>query len=324
MLDHLVLHNFSSGYHPEISSEHTPFIMATCQRTLVLEYRSNNTNNHENLHNFSIFNSQISSQTKYESKTGKQAYSYLLEIICGLKSKMVGENEIVGQFKTAYQNYAQLEDRNSRLLAIIEKLFKDAKEIRSNYLLGLSQKTYSSIARKHIVSKHKAKSVLILGSGQLAEDLINQFKKKVEVFICARNEQKVQQLVAEHENITVIPWGNLDYLKRFPFIANSIGFNGVLLNDDFFKEWSQQHDCKLFVDLGSPSSIKTELSYSNGVMKLADVFQEGAIHENHKKQQIAKAKLAMDGIVSKRHQIFINKKFNHPENKANHANQAYV
>src|SRR5690606_16003183 len=116
----------------------------------------------------------------------------LLEIICGLKSKLLGENEIVGQFKASYHNYASTKNKSTELLRIIEKLFKDAKEIRTDYLLGLCQKTYSSIARKHIVSINKADHVLILGSGQLAEDLINQFKKKVTVFISARNTQKVE------------------------------------------------------------------------------------------------------------------------------------
>lgn len=304
MLDNLVLHNFPSGFLPEIETGHYPFIMATCQRTLILTHGCNSIK-------------KVDRPVNFECKTGKEAYTYLLEIICGLKSKLVGENEIVGQFKTAYQDYTKIPEKNSTLLIIIEKLFKDAKEIRTNYLLGLSQKTYSSIARKHIVSKHKANSVLILGSGQLAEDLINQFKKKVDVFITARDDQKVQQLAQEH-NLAVVPWGDVDHLHRFPFIANSIGFHGTLLDHDFFYKWSQKHANKLFVDLGSPSAIQTELNYSQGVMKLDDVFQEGAVHETHKKLQIEKAKIAMDGIVNKRHQIFINKKLKHPNNKANH------
>lgn len=316
MLDNLVLHNFPSGFLPEIDPGSGLFVMATCQRTLVLGYGREALANIQNASNINSINS-INSKISIEFKSGKMAYSYLLEIICGLKSKLVGENEIVGQFKSAYQLYSKSPDRNAKLLAIIEKLFKDAKDIRTNYLLGLSQKTYSSIARKHIVSRHKASSVLILGSGQLAEDLINQFKKKVDVFISARNEHKVQKLAGEH-SLSIIPWGVTDALHHFPYIANSIGFNGTLLGHDFFETWSKKHDKKLFVDLGSPSAIQTHFDYTQGVMKLDDVFKEGAVHETHKKQQIEKAKQAMDGIVKKRHQIFINKKLNHPNNKADH------
>lgn len=305
MLDNLVLHNFPSGHTPVISSDSAFFMLSTCQRTLILSFE------HINL-------TQEQQQSIIESKVGKEAYGYLLEIICGLKSKLLGENEIVGQFKTAYKQYMSIENKDSRLIAIIEKLFKDAKEIRSSYLTGLGQKTYSCIARKQIVSKHKACSVLIIGSGQLAEDLINQFKKKIDVFICARNSSAVRKLVKEH-NIQSLPWEDFNKIKEFPFIANSIGFNGVLFNQDFFNEWAMKHNNKLFVDLGSPSSISTTLSYHQGVMKLEDVFKEGAIHENHKKQQVEMARKALDGIVEKRHRVFIQKIINHPNNRAEHA-----
>jgi glutamyl-tRNA reductase len=245
----------------------------------------------------------LAEQVGHQKLEGLEAYSFLLEIICGLQSKLQAENEIVGQFKMAYKDYVVSPYKCSQVLQIVEKLFKDAKEIRTNYLLGLTQKTYSSIARKHIVNKFKSNSVLILGSGQLAEDLINQFKKKVTVFISGRNTEKVSQLARLH-NIEIMPWGYHENLLKFPFIANSIGFNGVLFNQDFFNDWSLRHGSKLFVDLGSPSAVQTDFSYDDGVMKLEDVFKEGAIHESSKLDQIEKAKTAMKTIALKRQRVF--------------------
>lgn len=304
MLDNLVLHNFPSGHNPVLLNGST-FKLSTCQRTLILSFGE--------VH-FELSNSL----TLTESKRGKEAYVFLLEIICGLKSKLLGENEIVGQFKTAYKEYMLSDSKDKKLIAIIEKLFKDAKEIRSNYLTGLGQKTYSCIARKQIISKYKAKKVLILGSGQLAEDLINQFKKKADVYICARNTKAVQNLIKEHK-IQYVPWGDIKKIMEFSFITNSIGFKGILFDEDFFHQWTMKHEQRLFVDLGSPSAINTPLNYEQGVMKLEDVFKEGAIHESHKKQQVEKARKALDGIVEKRHRVFIQKIINHPNNKAEHA-----
>lgn len=294
MLEQLVLNNFESGFTPSLEASESAFVMSTCQRTLVLNY------NHNPFQNLNL-------DTQNANLTGNDAYTYLLEIICGLKSKLVGENEIVGQFKTAYQDYVKKEKKCSNLLVIIEKLFKDAKEIRTNYLIGLSQKTYSSIARKHIVNKFQAETVLIIGSGQLAEDLINQFKKKTKVYISARNTEKVKELAKLHK-VEIVPWGYHESLLRFPFIANSIGFNGVLFNEDFFSDWAKRHDRKLFVDLGSPSAVQTYFNYSEGVMKLDDVFKEGAIHETQKINQVELARKAMVGIVENRSQVFKKKK----------------
>jgi glutamyl-tRNA reductase len=145
MLKQLVLNNFPSGYNPEINEANAPFILKTCQRTVVLSYGNPPRNIPEIC----------------EVQNGKLAYQFLLETICGLKSKLIAENEIVGQFKNAYKNFVDNDSKQSELIPILEKLFKDAKEIRSKYLLGISQKTYASIARKHLV-RSGAPNILIV------------------------------------------------------------------------------------------------------------------------------------------------------------------
>ncbi len=287
MLDELQLVNLPSGEAFSRESSQSDFLLKTCQRTLVLSMDN------------------LESDTDAPIVKGKDAYNMLLQIICGLQSKLVGENEIVNQFKQAYKEYTQDPNKCTKLLLILEKLFKDAKEIRSRYLLGLSQKTYSSLTRKHILGKHKAETVLILGSGQLAEDLINQFKKKCHVFISARNSQKVAALAKTH-NIDIIEWKNYDSYKKFAFIANTIGTDKeILFNESFFSEWKGLHFNKTFVDLGSPSCISTPLSANDDVLRLKEIFSEGAIHEEHKLKQIEKAKIALNDIVSLRHKVLL-------------------
>jgi glutamyl-tRNA reductase len=283
MLKQLLLNNFSSGINPNLCEDSQSFVLKTCQRTLVVSVGT------------------VIDTSSSKAMQGKEAYIFLLEIICGLQSKLVGENEIVGQFKIAYKEYAASKYKCNKVLLILEKLFKDSKEIRTNYLLGLSQKTYSSITRKHIVNKKKAESVLILGSGQLAEDLINQFKKKIKVYISGRNTERINLLAQQH-GVQIVPWKAFNTYAEFPFIANSIGCaNNKFIKAEFFNAWKSQHCKKLFIDLGSPSVIETELCIDNDVMRLREIFAEGAVHEDHKLKQIESAKLAMNDIVLKRY-----------------------
>lgn len=291
MLSNLVLNNFPSGHKTSQVEDQGHFIMKTCQRTLILSYELD-----------PFEQSQQNGNNEKLLLSGQDAYTYLLEVICGLKSQLLGENEVVGQFKSAYKEYVAQANINTKLLLIIEKLFKDAKEIRSKYLLGLSQKTYASIARKQMLGKRKADKVLVIGSGQLAEDLINQFKKKTKVVICARNSEKVEALKKEH-GIESIPWVNLEDIEKFSYIVNSIGFDGTLFDNDFFNAWAQKNPKRLFIDLGSPSILETEYGMEFGVMHLQDIFKEGAIHESHKKQQIKRAKQATEGIAARRMEL---------------------
>ncbi len=230
----------------------------------------------------------------HELVTGEAAYLYLLETICGLKSKLIGENEIVGQFKEAYKLYASTTLKDTKLLTILEKLFKDAKDVRTQYLIGISQKTYASLTRRHF-QKARALHVVIVGSGMLAEDLINQLKKKVRVSICARNAERVKELALQHK-ISVIPWESRSELVNESYIANTVGSNHIIFDENFFSNWERG----LFVDLGSPSVISTSFGPTEGVIRLQDIFDEGAVIESHKEQQINLAREAMLSITHKR------------------------
>ena len=288
MLDGLKLWNFSSGTQPEQELNSSTFILKTCQRTLVLAFDRH------------PFGDKLPA---HELHMGQNAYLFLLETICGLKSKLIGENEIVGQFKEAYQIYTQSTLKDTKLLLILEKLFKDAKDIRTQYLIGISQKTYASLTRRHLIQRMKADHVVVIGSGALAEDLINQFKKKARVSICARNNERVQELASVH-NLNVIPWDERHNLVNEPFIANTVGTDAILFDEDFFAEWKNKNENRLFVDLGSPSIIRTELTLSEGVVRLDDIFAEGAVVEGQKQLQIELARAAMLSMTMKRQSLF--------------------
>lgn len=289
MINGLKLWNFSSGTHPEEELSGTTFVLKTCQRTMVLAYDR-----------YPFVSQEL---PEHSLQTADEAYLFLLETICGLKSKLIGENEIVGQFKEAYQIYSQSTLKDTKLLHILEKLFKDAKDIRTQYLIGISQKTYASLTRRHLIQKAKAQAVVVIGSGALAEDLINQFKKKAQVSICARNEARVAELARQH-NLTVIPWSERHTLVNHPYIANTVGTDTILFDEDFFAEWSRKNPSHLFVDLGSPSVIQTSMTLEEGIVRLDDIFNEGAIVEGQKQVQIELARAAMQEITLKRKSLF--------------------
>ncbi len=292
MLNGLKLYNFSSGTLPQGEIHGSTFVLNTCQRSLYLAFDQD-----------PFAHSDI---PHHEIKIADDAYMFLLETICGLKSKLIGENEIVAQFKDAYKVYASSESKNTRLLSILEKLFKDAKDIRTQYLIGISQKTYASLTRRHLIQKANAAHVVVVGSGAMAEDLINQFKKKAQVSICARNFVKVAELARQH-NLNIIPWENRLDLVSEPFIANTIGHESVIFDEHFFKSWSNSNPTRLFVDLGSPSVIRTHLTLAQGIVRLDDIFSEGAIVEGQKQHQINLAREAMQTITLRRKSLFAQK-----------------
>lgn len=287
MLENIQVVNLPSGQTIGENSGEV-FTLSTCQRTLVLGL------------NYMPFFQLKTNCNEMKVFNGQQAYQYLLEIVCGLQSKLTGESEIVSQVKQAYKEYQELPNKNSHIMTIVEKLLKDAKEIRTQYLVEIGQQSYAGITRKILESQDLKGPVLVLGSGALANDVLQTLSKRMTVYVSARNTEKVNKL-KEQCTFEVIPWGELDSYKKFSVIINTIGADEVLFNQNFFKDWDiLSHPAKAFIDLGSPSVIETQMGPEQGVHKLEQVFEFGSELDKCKEEKINKAREAIDKIALKR------------------------
>lgn len=200
------------------------FILKTCQRTLLVGFNTTP----DNL----IKNIETSTLENLESYEGIKAYEFLLETICGLKSRVLGENEIVHQFKEAYTHFIGGPRPNRLVQNLLEKLFKDAKDIRSQHLKNIGLQTYAGITRKLLTNRVKsAQKVVILGSGELAEDLVKIIHRRYDVTLCARNQEKVAKLCSTYK-VNSIPWEQLDEALKSKVIINTIGTNETIIDKE--------------------------------------------------------------------------------------------
>ena len=302
MLEQLHLKNFAALSSLPDLRDRGVFSLKTCQRHLMIA-----------LGEIEIPSPNISGAGRPDEEVecrGQEAYHYLLEVVCGIQSRVLAESEIVGQFKQAYGQYLQSPKRQRELIQILEKLLKDAKQIRSHYLEGVGQKTYAAITRKLVFEQAIPKRILIMGTGGLAQDVVNQFKKRVEqIFVSSRNGQKLHEFCERHLAYP-LKWEDEALYQEFAFIVNTIGQEGfVLFNRGFFRRWQAlHHDPSLFIDLGHPSSIETELGSTQGVIDLDHIFRQSAICEEEKRQKIQQAKQAIRAMSKRRGRYLLNQK----------------
>ena len=105
-----------------------------------------------------------------------EAYRYLLEVICGLKSEVVGETQVLGQFKIFLQETEKLH-KNYYLnnYAVFQNLLQDCKELREKHIHHWGGSSYGSLTRK--ITEH-SENVCVIGNGQLAQSLLPWMKEK--------------------------------------------------------------------------------------------------------------------------------------------------
>ena len=282
---------------PVVAEERDYFILKTCQRVLILGFG-------DSLVKF--FQSQ---RLKVKESSvlwqGAEAYGMVLEIICGLQSKILAESEVAAQFRKAYRNYAQKQSRSTLVLSILEKLLADAKKIRSVHLKKIGKQSYGGIVRKILLSQVEQKGgrLLIKGSGMLAEEIARLLKKSFSVYISARNVEALASLT-ERYGLSPLRWGDSAPYKEFPLIVNTVGSEDILFPKEFFYSWHELHHQPLYIDLGCPSSIETEIEKEEGVWCLEDVLQFGQIWAQSSKEKAEKAREAIRALLEHRYRTF--------------------
>ena len=268
------------------------FVLSTCQRCLVVG-----------------FNQKMILTAKTDPRSdiyqGDQAYQFLLEVICGLRSKLIGESEIVGQFKQSYAEFVNHPQKNPLVLEVINKLFQDSKKIRSKFLTHIGQQSYAGITKKLLNLSQTYNDVLLFGSGSLSRDLLKVLTKKYNVHLCARNDHKAAEL-QEKFHIKLLNWENRKYWTSFSNVINTIGApNQVLFSKEEFNIWRNDNNTKrLFIDLGFPSVVQTPLTTNDGLYRLEDIFGKGVILDQLKNNKIALAKEEITKLVIKRQRSF--------------------
>jgi glutamyl-tRNA reductase len=96
------------------------------------------------------------------------AYRLLLEILCGLQSPMIGETQVLGQFKTFLASIEHVRQQNW-LYRVGQRLLADAREIRTAHLQGLGSRSYGSAVRRFL---EHARHTVLIGTGKLAGEVL--------------------------------------------------------------------------------------------------------------------------------------------------------
>lgn len=101
-----------------------------------------------------------------ELLTDAEAYAFLLETICGLHSPIVGETQVLGQFRSFLASLSQAEA--SWLGGIGQQLLTDARTVRERHLRGLGARSYGSAVRRYVEDIER---VALIGAGALATEV---------------------------------------------------------------------------------------------------------------------------------------------------------
>lgn len=106
----------------------------------------------------------------YEYYSGYDAYRILLEVVSGLRSKLLGETEVMAQFRERFKNEAlPVSAFGEYLRKLRDQIIEDSRKLRSEHLRNLGDQSYGGIAHRYLKN---CRDVILVGTGQLAMKLI--------------------------------------------------------------------------------------------------------------------------------------------------------
>src|SRR3989440_12096436 len=133
---------------------------------------------------------------------GQQAYAFMLEVICGLNSPIVGETAVMGQFKEFLLNAKFPKTSWGNFLRqLATNLMIDAKRVRARNLQGIGSQSYGSLVRQHVKG---LPVVAVLGSGKLAREILPWLIGKTKIRVFYRNWQHAKDLLKEYPEIELV------------------------------------------------------------------------------------------------------------------------
>lgn len=278
-------------------------ILSTCNRTEVYYVRHNDLNDQVIGLLSSYRGCEVAEIAKHfvSISDNEKSLKHLYEVAIGLDSLVLGDIQIFGQVKQAYQESSDLGFAQSFLHRAMHTMFHTHKQVceQTSFKDGAASVSYNAVK----LLKDKSftdidASILVVGAGKMGADVCSYLSKLgfTKVTVCNRTISKSQDL-HESLNIAVLPFENLfEDLANYQVIISAVESPTPLF--DISK--TSTLDKKLYaVDLCSPRSFSSEFIEEN-LFGYYDIDYIGGLTEqtiNNRKNEISKVEDIIDNSL---------------------------
>ncbi len=215
---------------------------------------------------FEAFQMDCPDLTKgFDVHQGYEAIEYLVKVLSGLESPIVGETEVLGQFKK--QMLPQLKEK-TELAGIVQFVLNLVKLVRTKHLVGLGSQSYGSMVRRILKGEQH---VLFVGAGVLAESILPWVKASKNIMISVRSLKRFQNSDVHKENKEIKAF-SLDENFHFDFPLNVVVCAPI--SADSLERYLASSNVNTVIDLREESKADPIKNLRCKIFNLEKVFKE--------------------------------------------------
>lgn len=240
----------------------------------------------------------------------RAAVAHMMRVASGLDSMVLGEPQILGQLKSAYQVAQEAQTIGPSLGRLFQQTFSVAKKVRTDTGIGANPVSVAfaavSLAR-HIFSDLSKNTALLIGAGETVELVAKHLHEQgVKDIVVANRTLSRANTLAEMFNGRAITLTDIpEMLHKADIVISSTASPLPILGKGAVEHAlkRRKHKPMFMMDIAVPRDIEEEVS------ELADVYLytvddlQQVVDENRKQRE--KAANAAEIIVDEQSQAFM-------------------
>jgi glutamyl-tRNA reductase len=229
-------------------------------------------------------------------KTNFDAVEHLFRVVCGLESLVIGETQILGQVKQAYQIALQAGTTGT----LFNHLFKQAstlgKKAHTQTEIGQNAVSVSYAAvelGKKLFTSFAKKTILLVGAGKMSELTAKHFGASgvQNVLVVNRTFSKAQELAKVFHG-TAYPWEDLSHaLLEADVVVSSTGAKQFVITYEMVqKVLADRKKPLFFIDIAVPRDIDPAVNQLDNAFlyNMDDLEEIVAANVSLRKQEAAR------------------------------------
>jgi glutamyl-tRNA reductase len=226
-------------------------------------------------------------------KEGAAAVEHLFAVASGLDSMVIGETEITGQIKNAYQAAQQVGLTGRVLNRWFQTALQVAKEVRTRTDIGRGATSVGSVAvelaEKVFAGDLSSKTVMILGAGKMGEACVRHLAKggSRSVLVANRSLERARSLAAEFGGRALAFDERLAAMTEADIVVSSTGCPTTVLHPADIAAIlpSRANRPLVLIDIAVPRDIDPEVEQLNNVYLYNIDHLEAIVRENSRMRE---------------------------------------
>jgi glutamyl-tRNA reductase len=249
-------------------------IVSTCNRTEI--YLNHSLNSDEILKEVFKINDWDMELLQYIFyREGIAVYKHLFEVACGYHSKIIGEDQILGQIKESYNYSMNLNGTKGELGRLFQEAVTCGKRFRKEANLFEIPVSAVSIVVNSLI-KRQCKKVMVIGYGEIGSLAIKYLlsHKIKDIYLVLRNPKKAEELKNKGVNVLTFKEKG-DYINEMEAIISCTSAPHIVINR---KDINKEGKDLVIYDMAVPRDVeeglanfkRVEVFNIDGISKIED------------------------------------------------------